>query len=80
MTTVTVTNAKAHLSQILADIELSGKEVVIRRGKKPIAQIVPLNTAAPKKRRLGTCTKTIWIAENFDAEDQEVNALFSGTA
>lgn len=80
MTTATITETKAHLSKMLADIELNGKEIVIRRGKKPIAKIIPLTSRQTKKRKLGICKDKIWIAEDFDAEEKEINALFSGEA
>lgn len=52
MTTVTIHEAKTHLSRLINDV-ISGKDVTIARGKTPVARIVPLNPAPPKKRRLG---------------------------
>ena len=46
MQTVTVANAKARLSEILARIERGGEVVITRRGK-PIARLSPVN--GPKK-------------------------------
>lgn len=46
----TVHQAKTHLSRLLKEAE-AGKEVVVMRGKKPVAKIVPIGeTAAPKRR------------------------------
>lgn len=42
---VTVHEAKTHLSRLLAEVE-AGAEIVLARGHKPIAKIVPL--APPK--------------------------------
>jgi antitoxin (DNA-binding transcriptional repressor) of toxin-antitoxin stability system len=42
MATVTIHNAKTNLSRLLADVE-AGKEVVIARGKTPIAKLVAIN-------------------------------------
>lgn len=49
MTTVTIHEAKTHLSRLLNRV-LAGEEIVIARGKNEIAQIVPLKTV-PLQRR-----------------------------
>lgn len=43
----TVREAKANFSKLIREAE-SGKEVVITRGRKPVAKIVPLNKPARK--------------------------------
>ena len=48
METVTVAEAKAHLSGLLNRIE-RGEEVIVTRRGQPVAKIVPVQTA---KRRL----------------------------
>ncbi len=45
----TVHQAKTHLSRLLKEAE-AGKEVVVTRGKKPVAKIVPIQPPAPKQR------------------------------
>ena len=47
MVTVTLVEAKAHLSELLDRVE-SGEKVVITRHGRPIAQIFPLTV--PKRR------------------------------
>ena len=47
--TVTVHTAKTTLSQLLARVE-AGEEIVIARGKTPIAKLVPFRRAEPKRR------------------------------
>ncbi|MDD2677666.1 MAG: type II toxin-antitoxin system Phd/YefM family antitoxin [Methylacidiphilaceae bacterium] len=65
MQTVTVHEAKTHLSRLLRKIA-GGEELLILRGKVPIAKIVPLDPdQAP--RRLGLDKSKIWIAPDFDA-------------
>jgi antitoxin (DNA-binding transcriptional repressor) of toxin-antitoxin stability system len=49
MPTVTVHEAKTHLSRLLAQVE-AGEEVVIARGKVQIAKIVPLNPPQMQRR------------------------------
>jgi prevent-host-death family protein len=43
----TVHQAKTHFSRLLKEAE-AGKEVVVTRGKKPVARIVPIQPPAPK--------------------------------
>jgi prevent-host-death family protein len=43
--------AKAHLSELVDQAEHHGKRIVILRHGKPAAAIVPVDVAAPKRRR-----------------------------
>ena len=54
MTTVTVHQAKTHLSKLIAAAE-RGEEVVIARGDKPAVRLVPFapEFATPPTRRFG---------------------------
>ena len=52
MTTVTIHEAKTHLSRLLARVE-AGEEILIARGKAEIAKIVPLHSPKPKRRTPG---------------------------
>lgn len=54
MTTVTVHQAKTHLSKLIAAAE-RGEEVVIARGDKPAVRLVPFTPefATPPTRRFG---------------------------
>jgi prevent-host-death family protein len=52
MTTVTIHEAKTHLSRLINAV-LAGEEVVLARGKIPVARIVPLNPPMPKRRTPG---------------------------
>ena len=45
MKTVTVDQAKAHLSELIAEVA-SGGEVTTVRGKVPLARLVPAETRA----------------------------------
>jgi len=47
--TITVHEAKTHLSRYLAEVE-NGLEIFIARGKKPVARLVPLK-GKPLSRR-----------------------------
>lgn len=46
MKTITTHEAKTHLSRYLAEVE-GGKQIIIARGKKPVAKLVPVEH--PKK-------------------------------
>lgn len=64
MTEVNVHEAKTHLSRLLARVE-TGEEIVIARGGKPIAKLVPIpGTGA---RQLGTQTGHFEVPADFDA-------------
>ncbi len=52
MTTVSVHEAKTHLSRLINDV-LAGKDVIISRGKEEVVRIVPLKPVLTGKRQLG---------------------------
>lgn len=47
--TVTIHQAKTNLSRLLVRVE-AGEEIVLARGKTPVARIVPLNPPPTKRR------------------------------
>lgn len=49
MDSVTIHAAKTHLSQLLARVE-GGEEIIIARGKDPIAKLVPFRPQAPQRQ------------------------------
>ncbi len=80
MRTVTVHEAKTHLSRLLADVE-NGDEVVIARGSTPIAKLVRFNGESELARRrrsaFGVDTSGFRVPDDFDAPlDDAVLALF----
>ncbi|MEA3275582.1 MAG: type II toxin-antitoxin system Phd/YefM family antitoxin [Pseudomonadota bacterium] len=65
MTIVNTHEAKTHLSRLLNRVA-AGEEIVIARGGKAIAKLVPIE--APGQDRVpGLDAGKIWIAEDFDA-------------
>lgn len=46
--TVKVSDAKTHLSELLARVE-AGEEFVIARGNEPVARLVPLDERAQRR-------------------------------
>src|ERR1035437_3262584 len=47
----TVHQAKTHFSRLLKEAE-AGKEVIVLRGKKPVARLVPIEEPEAPKRRI----------------------------
>ena len=80
MATVTVHEAKTHLSRLIADA-LAGKEVIIARGKQPAVRLVPVDeTPKPKPRRVpGLWKGKIELGpEFFDPLPEEELRLWEG--
>jgi prevent-host-death family protein len=77
MEIINVHTAKSTLSQILAKVE-KGEEFVIGRNGKPIAKLGPCEEIAPVKKPLefGKWKDKIWIADDFNEPDPDVEALF----
>ncbi|MEP7184186.1 MAG: type II toxin-antitoxin system Phd/YefM family antitoxin [Betaproteobacteria bacterium] len=65
METVNVHEAKTHLSQLLERVAAGG-EIVIAKAGKPVARLVPLAAAKPK-RRLGLLRGQLDVPADFDA-------------
>jgi len=55
MIEVTVHEAKTNLSKLLVAVE-SGDEVVVCRGRHPVAKLVPLRAPARKRPAVGIAT------------------------
>jgi prevent-host-death family protein len=56
----TVHQAKTNLSKLIAEA-LEGKEVVIARGKTPVAKLVPIKPKG-KRRGYGSLKGKVWYA------------------
>jgi prevent-host-death family protein len=73
-TQVNIHEAKTHLSR-LVERAAAGEEIVVAKAGKPMAKLVRYEDAkAP--RQLGGLEGRIWIADDFDAYDQEIERLF----
>ena len=74
--TVPLNEAKTRLSELVRRVE-AGEEVVIRRGRVPVARLVaerPSQVAAP-----GALRGRVRIADDFDAKLEEFEAYVGGT-
>ena len=63
MRIVTIHTAKTTLSQLVASAE-AGEEIVLARGKFPVAKIVPFHPIAPK-RQLGVLRGKLTVGPEF---------------
>ncbi len=64
MNEVNVHDAKTHFSKLLRRVE-NGEEVVIARGGKPIARLVPYQTV--RQRQFGSDQGRFRVPTDFDA-------------
>ena len=63
MTTVSVSEAKSHLSRLLRSVE-QGEEVVITRDGKPVAKLVPFYRAGLPEP--GALKDRVRMSDDFD--------------
>lgn len=62
--TVNIHEAKTHLSRLLERV-LTGEEIIIAKGGKPIARLTALPSAVPK-RMPGTAKGRLILSRDFD--------------
>jgi prevent-host-death family protein len=75
--TVSIYEAKAHLSRLIAQVEATGEEIVIRRHNVPVAKLVPFRPSV-ERRRLGGWEGQVVIHADFDDLPADVAAVFAG--
>jgi prevent-host-death family protein len=73
---VNVHEAKTHLSRLLRRVA-GGEEITISRAGVPVAKLIAAR-AQSKSRPMGMDRGNIWIADDFDHPDPEIEALFYG--
>ena len=74
MITANIHEAKTNLSKLIEAV-LKGKEVVIAKAGKPVVKLEPYKKQM-KPRKPGLWKGKVWIAPDFDEEDEEINKLF----
>ena len=77
MQLVNVHQAKTQLSKLLDQVA-AGEEVVIARYGKPVAKLSPVDEHL-SPRQPGALKGKIWIADNFDEFDEELEEMFYGS-
>ena len=73
---VSLFDAKTKLSS-LVNRAAAGEEIVIAKNGVARARLVPLPTTVPRRIPTGLLDIT-YVAEDFDAPDPELEALFEG--
>ena len=63
MATVTIHAAKTNLSQLLARVE-AGEEIILARGKQPIAKLTPY-VPLRSKRQFGALRGVVTVGPEF---------------
>lgn len=76
MEIVNIQEAKTHLSRLLRRVK-EGEPFVIAQAGHPVALVSPYQ-GEPPPRQPGSMRGKIWIAEDFDAPDPEIEKLFCG--
>ena len=71
---VNIHEAKTHLSRLVERVE-AGEEIVIARGGRPVARLVPM-ARRTRPRELGIWKSQVWIAPDFDAPVPELLDAF----
>jgi prevent-host-death family protein len=77
MATVTIHHAKTHLSKLIARVE-QGEEIVIARGREPVAKLTPV--AKAQRRQAGMLKGKLYIPDSFffDPLPEEELRLWEG--
>jgi prevent-host-death family protein len=73
---VNIHEAKTHLSRLLKQVA-AGEEITISRAGVPVAKLIAAR-AQSKSRPMGMDRGKIWMADDFDRPDSELEALFCG--
>jgi prevent-host-death family protein len=73
---VNVHEAKTHLSRLLRRVA-AGEEITISRAGVPVAKMIAAKTQS-KSRPMGMDRGKIWMADDFDRPDPDLEALFFG--
>ncbi|WP_028218240.1 type II toxin-antitoxin system Phd/YefM family antitoxin [Paraburkholderia oxyphila] len=79
MNYVNMRDAKTSLSRLVEDVELRREtEIIIARGGRPVARLVPLAPVTSVERRIGVAKGIFEVPDDIDARDDEVAALING--
>ncbi len=70
MAIVTIHEAKTHFSQLIQRA-LAGEEIIVAKGKEPVARIVPIREAQKTRTPGGAKGIVKYIAKDFDESLKE---------
>lgn len=74
MQTVNIHEAKTNLSKLI-EKTLAGEDVIIAKAGKPVAKLVAYKEKL-KPRKFGLWKGKVWVSDDFDDENEEINKLF----
>lgn len=75
---VNISEAKAQLSRLVAEVERGGR-IVIGRAGRPVAVLIAYDSRPDRRQLGGWRDGNVWIAEDFDAPlPADVQATFDG--
>jgi prevent-host-death family protein len=78
--TVNIHEAKTNLSQLIKQVEEGGKEIIIARGGKPAARLMPIAPEEPVSR-IGFLKGQFNVPDDFDTMlEAEIEEMFYGDA
>lgn len=77
MKTVTIHQAKTTLSRLIAEVE-AGEEIVIHRGRVPVARLVPIEAPRVKRVPGGLTGQIVWSDAFFEPMSEEELRLWEG--
>lgn len=64
MKTVTIHEAKTHLSRLLAEVD-KGEEIVVCKGSQPVAKLVPFRRGRRRRPKVGEVTSSpVWCSHD----------------
>lgn len=76
MQIINIHEAKTNLSRLI-EKTLSGEDVIIAKAGKPVVKLVTYKKTL-KPRKPGLLKGKIYVPDNFNDEDEEINKLFYG--
>ena len=76
MQVVNIHQAKTNLSKLIKKT-LNGEDIVIAKAGKPVVKLV-VHKEKLNPRKLGLWKGKVWMADDFNDEDPEINKLFYG--
>ncbi len=76
MRQINIQEAKTHLSRLVEEAR-NGEDIVLAKAGKPLVRLVRFEVDS-SPRTPGAWVGKGWIADDFDAEDETILALFGG--
>lgn len=74
MQLINIHEAKTNLSKLI-ERTLNGEDIVIAKAGKPVVRMVAYKEKL-KPRKPGLWKGKVWVSDDFDEEDPEINKLF----